>query len=224
MTAKLTPAHPIKVLIADDQHLYREGIKSLLHQEKSISVEIAVSSGSEIIDYLQEHPVDIILMDIDMPGMNGMEATRNVKEAYPAIRILILSMHDQLEFILEVLQAGASGYVLKDAQNLDLPSAIKALGAGNAYYSETVSKKLSNYLVQVHNPALVANTENPPNLTQREQEVLSLIGKEHTNEEIAEQLFISINTVLTHRKNLLNKLNARNTAGLIMTATKLGFI
>jgi DNA-binding NarL/FixJ family response regulator len=224
MTTNLTPTQPIKVLIADDQQLYREGIKSLLNQEKSIRVEIEVSSGSEIMNYLQQHPVDIILMDIDMPGMNGIEATRNVKESYPATRILILSMYDQLEFILDVLQAGASGYVLKDDQNLDLPSAIKALGSGSAYYSETVAKKLADYLTQIHNPSLAANLENPPSLTQREQEILSLIGQEYTNEEIAEQLFISINTVLTHRKHLLKKLNARNTAGLIVSATKLGLI
>ncbi|MGB3587593.1 MAG: response regulator transcription factor, partial [Tunicatimonas sp.] len=153
-----------------------------------------------------------------------IEATRLVKEAYPNTRILILSMHDQLEFILDVIQAGASGYVLKDAQNLDLPSAIRVLGQGNSYYSEAISQKLASYLVQVHSPSLVANVENPPKLTQREQEVLALIGREHTNEEIGEMLFISTNTVLTHRKNLIKKLNARNTAGLIKTATKLGLI
>ena len=226
MTASLIPTHPIKVLIADDQRLYREGIKSLLSEDKSISVEVVVSSGDKVVDHLRQHPVDIdiILMDIDMPGMNGIEATRNVKQAYPDTRILILSMHDQLEFILEVIQAGASGYVLKDAENLDLPSAIKALGAGSAYYSEVIAKKLSNYLVQIHDASLVANLDNPPDLTQREQEVLSLIGQEHTNEEIGEKLFISTNTVLTHRKHLLKKLNARNTAGLIKSATKLGFI
>lgn len=223
MTASLT-THPLKVLIADDQYLYREGIKSLLSKEASIEVEISVSSGGEIMDYLRQHLVDIILMDIDMPGMNGIEATRLVKEAYPNTRILILSMHDQLEFILDVIQAGASGYVLKDAQNLDLPSAIKALGMGNSYYSEAISVKLADYLVQVHSPSVVANVENPPRLTQREQEVLSLIGHEYTNEEIGEKLFISTNTVLTHRKNLLKKLNVRNTAGLIKSAIKIGLI
>ncbi len=223
MTASLT-TDPLKVLIADDQYLYREGIKSLLNEEASIEVEIEVSSGGEIMDYLRYHSVDIILMDIDMPGMGGIEATRLVKEAYPEIRILILSMHDQLDFILDVLQAGASGYILKDAQNLDLPNAIQALGTGSAYYSEAISKKLADYLVQVHSPAFVANVENPPKITPREQEVLSLIGHEFTNEEIGEKLFISTNTVLTHRKNLLQKLNARNTAGLIKSATKLGLI
>lgn len=224
MTASLTPVQPTKVLIADDQRLYREGIKSLLNQEESIQVEIEVSSGAEIMSYLQQHPVDIILMDIDMPGMNGIEATRKVKQAYPDTRILILSMHDQLEFILEVIQAGASGYVLKDVQNLDLPSAIKVLISGNSYYSEAIAKKLSNYLVQIHDPSLVSNMDNPPAITQREQEVLSLIGQGYTNEEIGEKLFISTNTVLTHRKHLLKKLNARNTADLVKSATKLGLI
>lgn len=215
---------PLKVLIADDQRLYREGIKALLLDEESIDIEVDVNSGAEIMTYLQQHPVDIILMDIDMPGMNGIEATRQVKERYPDTRILILSMHDQLEFILEVIRVGASGYVLKDAQNLDLPSAIKALADGNAYYSEAISKKLSNYLVRMQDSAFESNVQSPPAITQREQEVLALIGQEHINDEIADLLFISTNTVLTHRKNLLKKLNARNTAGLIKNATKLGLI
>ncbi|MEQ9438218.1 MAG: response regulator transcription factor [Cyclobacteriaceae bacterium] len=224
MQANFSRTTPLKVLIADDQRLYREGIKALLNAEDFIDIEVEVSSGTELLASLKQYSVDIILMDIDMPGMNGIEATRQVKTQYPDTRILILSMYDHLEFILDVLRAGASGYVLKDADNLDLPAAIKALAGGSSYYSEAISSKLCNYLVQVSSPGLEAYLEDPPALTQREQEVLTLIGQEYTNHEIAEKLFISPNTVLTHRKNLLKKLYARNTAGLIKSATKLGFI
>lgn len=219
----------IKILIADDHKLYREGIKSLLEDEEGIDISIEVSSGREVLEKLEKQPVDVILMDIDMPDMNGIEATRAVKELYPDTRILILSMYDNLEFILDVLKAGASGYLLKSSESLDLTNAIKALALGSSYYSEKISNKLCEYLNQVNNVKPVPAPETVPsddklNLTKRELEVLELIGKEYTNQEIADALFISTNTVFTHRKNLMKKLNVRNTAGLIRCASKSGII
>lgn len=220
----------IKVLIADDHKLYREGIKSLLNDEKEIDISVEVSSGLEVLEKLEQQPIDIILMDIDMPDMNGIEATKAVKMRYPDMRILILSMHDNLEFILDVLKAGASGYLLKSSESLDLISAIKALALGSSYYSERVSSKLCDYLNQINLPAAVAAppksvvSEEVTNLTRREKEILELIGKEYTNQEIADELFISTNTVFTHRKNLMKKLHVRNTAGLIHFASKNGMI
>ena len=215
----------IKVLIADDHKLYREGIKALLDGEEDIEIILEANNGEAILQTLAEHPVDIILMDIDMPGMGGVEATQAVRQQYPNTRILILSMYDDIDFILKVLKAGASGYLLKESENLDLHSAIKALAIGSCYYSDKISSKLSHYLVQLNETEPVAEIEeDAPALTKREQEVLALIGKEYTNAEIADKLFISTNTVFTHRKNLIKKLNARNTAGLIRSATKFGFI
>lgn len=212
------------MLIADDHKLYREGIKSLLVDEKDIDISIEVSSGLEVLEILEKQPVDIILMDIDMPDMNGIEATRAVKERYPDTRILILSMYDNLEFILDVLKAGASGYLLKSNESLDLISAIKALALGSCYYSEKISNKLCEYLNQINNSAVPATANNHPHLTKREVEILKLIGKEYTNQEIADELFISTNTVFTHRKNLMKKLNVRNAAGLVRSAAKYGII
>ena len=215
----------IKVLIADDHKLYREGIKALLDGETDIDIILEANNGEAILQTLAEHPVDIILMDIDMPGMGGVEATQAVKQQYPNTRILILSMYDDIDFILKVLKAGASGYLLKESENLDLHSAIKALAIGSCYYSDKISSKLSHYLVQLNEAELVAEVEeDAPSLTKREQEILALIGKEYTNVEIADKLFISTNTVFTHRKNLIKKLNVRNTAGLIRSATRFGFI
>lgn len=208
---------PISVLVADDHQLYRQGIKALLDGQEDIMVTLEASDGSAILQKLAQNPVDIVLMDIDMPGMDGVEATRRVKEQHPATRILILSMYDDLEFVLKVLRAGASGYLLKETENLNLANAIKALSIGGFYYSQRISDKLAGHLNHVATPP-----PNAPSLTKREREVLKLIGQEFTNHEIAQQLFISENTVFTHRKNLLSKLSARNTAGLIMSAARYG--
>ena len=212
---------PIRVLVADDHQLYRAGIKALLEEEQDILITLEASDGSAILQKMAQNPVDIVLMDIDMPGMNGVEATRQVKQQHPDTRILILSMYDDLEFILNVLKAGASGYLLKESENLDLASAIKALAIGSSYYSEKISLKLCNYLAQIASPP---PPQPSPGLTKRELEILRLISSEFTNVEIAEKLFISDNTVFTHRKNLLSKLGARNTAGLIRSASKLGLL
>lgn len=212
---------PIRVLVADDHQLYRAGIKALLEDDEDILITLEASDGAAILQKMAQHPVDIVLMDIDMPGMNGVEATRQVKQQHPDARILILSMYDDLESILHVLKAGASGYLLKESENLDLASAIKALAIGSSYYSEKISLKLCDYLAQITTPSLPLPS---PGLTKRELEILRLISSEFTNIEIAEKLFISDNTVFTHRKNLLSKLGARNTAGLIRSASKLGLL
>ena len=214
---------PIRVLVADDQQLYRAGIKALLETDPDITITTEASDGAAIMQRLAQYPVDIVLMDIDMPGINGVEATRLVKDQYPAIKILILSMYDDLNFILKVLKAGASGYLLKDAKHLDLASAIRALATGSSYYSEKISVRLCDYLAEV-NTFFSPPPTDVPQLTRREKEILQLIGEEFTNVEIAEKLFISDNTVFTHRKNLLSKLNARNTAGLIRSASQYGLL
>ena len=211
----------IRVLVADDHQLYRAGIKAQLEDNQDISITAEASDGAAILQQLAQHPVDIVLMDIDMPGINGVEATRLVKKQYPTIKILILSMYDELDFILKVLKAGASGYLLKDAENLDLASAIRALAIGSSYYSEKISARLCDYLAEV-TPPPSSIPADVPQLTRREKEILQLIGEEFTNVEIARKLFISDNTVFTHRRNLLSKLNARNTAGLIRSASQYG--
>ena len=214
--------NPIRVLVADDHQLYRAGIKALLEHEQDIIITLEANDGAAILQKLAQQPVDIVLMDIDMPGMNGVEATRLVREQHPDIRILILCMYDDLDFILKVLKAGASGYLLKESENLDLASAIKALAIGSSYYSEKISTKLCDYLSDVTAPP--PPPTDAPQLTKRELQILRLIGEEFTNVEIAQKLFISDNTVFTHRKNLLSKLNARNTAGLIRSASQYGLL
>ena len=212
----------IRVLIADDHKLFREGIKSILKEESDISIEGEVSNGKEIVQKLESQPIDIILMDIDMPEMDGVTATRMVKERFPDTQVLILSTYNDLKFILEVMRAGASGYLVKDAENLDLINAIKTLAQGNSYFSHKIAKNLSGYLKDLpnHKPVLPSDIH----LTNREKEILQLIAKEYTNHEIADKLYISTNTVFTHRKNLLKKFNARNPAGLVKYAAEYGIL
>ena len=212
----------ISVLIADDHTLFREGIKSILKEETDIKVEIEAGSGEEIMEKLEKQNIDIILMDIDMPQMDGVMATRKVKEKFPATKVLILSGYNDLKYILEVMRAGASGYLVKDAENLDLANAIKTLAQGNAYYSQSIAGKLSEYLRELQIKSTFPSLD--VSLTNREKEILQLIAREFTNQEIADQLFISTNTVFTHRKNLLKKFNARNTAGLIKYAAEYGLL
>ena len=212
----------IRVLIADDHTLFREGIKLMLKEESDIKVEVEVSNGAEIVQKLENKNIDIVLMDIDMPQMDGIIATRKVKEKFPDTKVLILSGYNDLKFILAVISAGASGYLVKDAGNLDLVNAIKTLAQGNTYYSHKIAENLSEYVRNLQiKPALPSGEIA---LTKREKEILQLIAKEFTNQEIADQLFISTNTVFTHRKNLLKKFNARNTAGLVKYAAEYGLL
>jgi len=206
----------IRVLIADDHKLFREGIKSILKEDSNIQVVVEATNGIEILQKLEMEPVDIILMDIDMPQMDGVMATRKVKEKFPDTKVLILSGYHNVKFILDVMNAGASGYLVKDAENLDLINAIQALSQGNSYLSKKIAEQLSAYLKEL--PGHKEIIHEQIHLTGREKEILILISEEYTNQEIAEKLFISSNTVFTHRKNLLKKFNARNTAGLIKQA------
>lgn len=211
----------IRVLIADDHKLFREGIKSLLKEENGITVEVEVSNGAEILQKLESQTIDIVLMDIDMPQMNGITATHIIKEKFPDIKILVLSSYSELKFILDVMRAGASGYLVKDAENMDLVTAIRTLVQGNTYFSHKIAENLFTHLRE--SPENKAELPEDIHLTEREKEILQLIAGEYTNQEIADRLFISTNTVFTHRKNLLKKFNARNTAGLIKYASTYGF-
>lgn len=211
----------INVLIADDHKIIRDGIKSLLSREKNINVVAEASNGEETINMAIEHMVDVIIMDIDMGKPNGIETTRIIKQKHPDINILILSMLGLHDFIIQALEAGATGYILKNAGKDELLTAIKSVARGDSYFSKEASASL---IEQLHRPKLSKrNIANIP-LSLRETEVLKLIAQEFSNPEIANKLFISIRTVDTHRRNLLEKLGVKNTAGLVKYAIKKGLI
>jgi len=212
------------ILIADDHKIFREGLAELLGKEQHMEVIGDAGNGTEIHILLKEQHVDIILMDIDMGEgeTSGIELTKEITKLYPKTKVLALSMHGDKNYIVKMLEAGATGYILKNAGKEEMINAIQTVANGNTYFSSQVSAKL---LEQIINPlSAKKNKSGSIALTEREIEVLKLIADEYSNPEIAEMLFISIRTVDTHRRNLLDKLGVKNTAGLVKYAIQNGFL
>ncbi|MCK5916939.1 MAG: response regulator transcription factor [Cocleimonas sp.] len=204
-----------RILLVDDHVLVRDGIAAYLQLEESIEVVGYAENGLIAIEKSKELQPDIVLMDIGMPVMGGLEATAILSKEAPEINVLILSMHDEPEYILKLMQAGASGYVLKDVSFDELLKAIKIIDEGKTYFSVTASKQ------QFSN--LVPTAESSP-LTARESVVLSHIANGLSNKSTAQQLNISIRTVETHRQNIKQKIGVTTTAGLTKYALEHGLI
>ncbi len=202
----------IRIFIVDDHYMVIEGIRSLLQHEKGMDWMGHAQTAASCLAYLQREQPDVILMDINLPDMSGIDLCREVKAKYPSVFIIGLSTFNQQSFIQKMMENGASGYVLKKATQEELVEAIGLVCKGKIYLSEEASHALRD-----HTSANII-------LTRREKEVLELIAEGMTNNEIAQQLFISVTTVDTHRKNLLAKFEAKNVASLIRTAVKCGFI
>lgn len=215
----------INIVIADDHAIVREGIKAMLHDEPWIDIVGEVGDGEEVLDFLERYEVDLVLLDIDMPVMDGITCARNIRKFWPKTRVLIISMHQSEQHVVDAFRAGANGFISKDSCKEEVVNAVQTLADGNSYFSKEVSQKLVKHLNRPPQQRESANPySNEPVLTPRETEVLMLIAEEYTNQEIAEQLFISPHTVVTHRRNLLQKLNAKNTAGLMHQASRYGLL
>ena len=214
----------INVLIADDHQIIRDGLKSLLRDIKDIRIVAEAQNGKEVLQKINEdNSISLILLDINMPLMNGIETVTAVKSSHPDIMVLALSMHDEEGYISQMMQAGASGYILKKTDKKELVTAIRTVSTGHTYFSSEVSAVLLNmYLTSGGHQKQVIKKKHLTHLTKREQEILSLIAAEHTNQEIADKLFISYRTVEAHRRSLLEKLGLRNTAGLVKYAIQQG--
>jgi two-component system response regulator NreC len=210
----------IRVLVADDHVVMREGICMLLAAEPDIAVVAQASSGSEVWEKAHQLHPHVILMDISMPGMSGLEATRHLHTELPTIQVLILTMHKGDEFFFQALQAGAAGYILKGASSEDLLSAIRAVYQGGVYLYPTMARKLmADYLKRSSD-----EQGNYDDLTDREREVLKLIAEGLTSNAIADRLVISAHTVQTHRQNIMEKLDLHNKSELIKYAIRKGLI
>ena len=206
----------IKVLIVDDHQMIRDGVKSLLYDTEGIHVTAEAENGKEAIVILEDENslVDLILMDINMPKMDGIEATKYITQQFPDIKILALTVYDDESHIAEMLKAGASGYILKTTGKQELELSIKTIMADDSYFSKEVSNQMMKQLMKKSPSKKFSNSK----LTERETEVLKLISDGYTNPEIAEKLFLSPRTIDAHRRNLLQKLQKKNTAGLVKYA------
>jgi DNA-binding NarL/FixJ family response regulator len=208
-------------MIADDHKIFRDGIVSILEDIDDMQVSQQADDGQEVLEKIEKEQPHIILMDITMGDTSGIDITKIVKTKYPEIKVLVLSMHAESGYIVKALEAGASGYLLKDAGSIEMINAIRTVFNGDTYYSQQVSNILVQHITQGSQPK--SDREGIP-LTTREIEILKLIAEEFSNPEIAEKLFISIRTVDTHRRNLLEKLAVKNTAGLVKYALKHGIV
>ena len=210
----------VKIMIVDDHRIIVDGLKALLNDVEGMHVVTTAGDGREALEMLKLFPVDVILMDIDMPVMDGLKATRAIKAKHPAPYIIILSMHLQKGMIEDLIKMGVDGYVLKNTDKEQLTNAIFQVAAGKKYFGPNVTLTLLGDDTAVKSKSTDRTTE----LTDRELEILKLIVEGYTNKEIGEKLFISHRTVDTHRTNMMKKLEVNNVAGLIGYAIKNGIV
>jgi len=210
------------VIIAEDHTILREGLRALLASQQDLKVVGEAQDGREAIRRVQDSSPDVILMDLSMPRMNGLDAIKEIKKTNPGTKIIALTVHKTEEYVLATLQAGADGYVLKDATHSELVMAIMNVLDGNRYLSPGISERvIDGYL---EGRKALKSQSAWDTLTQREREILKLIAEGHKNKDIADYLCISLKTVEKHRTNLMNKLDLHNVAALTALAIEKGLI
>lgn len=218
----------IRIVIADDHTLVRGGMRALLEELSGVEVVGEASDGREALRLVEEQLPDLVLMDIAMRGLNGLEATSHITRDFPQVRVIILSMHVNEEYVLQALRAGASGYLVKDSAISELELAIKAVTRGETYLSPPVSKHvISEYVRRVGSQIAADNLHDQPpleRLTLRQREILQLIAEGRTTQEIAQALQISVKTVETHRTQLMERLDIHDVAGLVRFAIRSGLV
>ena len=219
-----TSKNKIKIVIADDHQIFIEGIRALIKDSEKVALVGEASNGEQLLNMLKTKDVDVVLMDVSMPTVNGIEATQKIKAGFPNVKVLGLTMVEDAKQISEMMKSGASGYLLKTTGKQELVDAILKVHAGERYLSNEVSLKLIDRMINHSEPVSDTKSERNPSITKREQEIIKLIADELTNEEIARRLNNSPMTIITHRKNLLRKLNVKNTAGLVKYAVQHGLI
>ncbi|TLM90546.1 response regulator [Hymenobacter jeollabukensis] len=211
----------IRLLLVDDHTIIRDGIQALLADVPDFQVVGQARNGRELLDMLPATPADVVLMDLNMPGVSGFEAVPLLREQFPQVRVLILSMLDHEKYVQQVLEAGALGYVLKNASKEEIVHAIRTVAAGKPFLCTEIGLNLLSKLVQGH---AAPAAKKPSDLSNRETEVLKLIAEGLTNAEIADKLFTSKRTIETHRQNIIEKTQAKNTAALIKFAMENGLL
>ena len=208
----------IKIAIADDYKIYRDGLKVGLSPDDNLEVIFEADNGEDLMKGLETITPDVIIMDLKMPIMDGMEATKEVRKKYPSIKVLVVTMYDDDKFIIHLMENGANGYLLKNTEQDEIRKSIYSVHENGYYFNDVVNKALLKKLVLKNNlkPSFNQNVE----LTEREMEVLKLICEEKTAAEIAKEIFLSPRSVEGIRQRLIEKVGVRNTAGLVMFAVK----
>jgi two-component system response regulator NreC len=208
----------IRVFLVDDHTVVRQGLRRILESDDEIEIVGEAGDGRTAIDLVQRLRPHVVVMDVAMPELNGIEATRQITKRVEGVKVLVLSMHGDDVYVRQALKAGARGYLLKDSEDLDLIKAVKAIRGGGSFFSPPVSKVvLSGYLGDRPD---VDGDDGVSRLTDREREVLQLIAEGKTNKEVAHALSVSVNTVETHRKHIMEKLDLHNTAELVRFAIR----
>ena len=210
----------IRLALADDQALFRRGLAMLLRDMSDVRVTFECANGEELLQGLRNNPVDIVLLDLEMPEMDGMEAMKLIRRDHPEVKVIVLSMHGEEKFIVHLMELGANGYVVKTAEPDEIENAVRAVATSGYHFSEMVGRVMLQGLVNKEKLRPTFNEVEA--LTEREQEVLRLICQELTTTEIAGKLFLSPRTVEGHRNNILLKTGARNTAGIVVYAMTKG--
>ncbi len=210
----------IKIVIADDYKIYRDGLKVGLSADDNMEIIAEADNGEDLMKLLETNSPDVILMDLKMPIMDGMEATKQVRKKYPSIKVLVITMYEDDKFIIHLMENGANGYLLKNAEPDEIIKSIYTVHENGYYFNDVVNKALLKKLVLKNNlkPSFNQNID----LTEREQEVLKMICEEKTAAEIAKEIFLSPRSVEGIRQRLIEKIGVRNTAGLVMFAVKNG--
>lgn len=203
----------IKIVIADDHQMFIDGVRSLLSKEKKLNFIFEASNAEDALSFIRKNEIDLLITDISMPGMSGTELTKIIKQEFPQIKVLVLSMFNDPAIVNEILQSEAEGYILKNTGKQELLSAISKIMDDGTYYSNEVMSLMLNQKRKSD-----TQTQNKEQLTERETEILKLVCEEYTTAGIAEKLFISPRTVDTHRKNILEKTQSRTIVGLIKYA------
>lgn len=218
---------PIRLIIVDDHLLVRAGVRLLLENLPDFQIVAEAGNGLDALQLIGKHLPDIVLLDIALPGLNGLDVTERVKNEFPTVRVLLLSMHNSEEYVLRAMRLGAAGYLLKDTGPAELELALRAVARGESYLSPAISRHVIDGYVQRTNPP--TSNGSPVNLpgkqlSPRQEEILKLIADGHTTKEIAQQLGITAKTVDAHRTSLMKELDIHDIAGLVRYAIRIGLI
>jgi DNA-binding NarL/FixJ family response regulator len=212
----------IRVLIADDHPLFRDGMRGLLGSLPDMEVVGEASSGEQAVELARELQPDVILMDIQMPGINGIEATREVLHISPRVGVLVVSMFEDDDSVFAAMRAGARGYLLKDSSGREVGHAVRAVASGEAIFGAGVAQRLISFFNAPSSAASAVSRRAFPELTEREEEILSLVAQGKGNQEIAKELFVSLKTVRNHVSNIFLKLQVADRAQAVIRAREAG--